>query len=117
MSPHFVLGQENVPCVTEVVNRSLIADCTDFTIPVFSITKIIKYCQEHLLSYKILTMVKKIEQLIAKYNLDITTNKYRSKNENFHLPLSHKKTNNSKEEEMQTSFLEEWDAKILARVN
>ena len=30
MSPRFVLGQENVPCVAEVVNRSLKADCTDF---------------------------------------------------------------------------------------
>ena len=30
MSPRFVLGWENVPCVTEVVNRSLKADCTDF---------------------------------------------------------------------------------------
>ena len=30
MSPRFVLGRENVPCVTEVVNRSLKADCTDF---------------------------------------------------------------------------------------
>ena len=31
MSPHFVLGRENVPCVAEAVNRSLKADCTDFT--------------------------------------------------------------------------------------
>ena len=31
MSPCFVLGRENVPCVAEVVNRSLKADCTDFT--------------------------------------------------------------------------------------
>ena len=31
MSPHFVLGRENVACVAEVVNRSLKADCTDFT--------------------------------------------------------------------------------------
>ena len=30
MSPRFVLGWENVPCVAEVVNRSLKADCTDF---------------------------------------------------------------------------------------
>ena len=30
MSPPFVLGRENVPCVAEVVNRSLKADCTDF---------------------------------------------------------------------------------------
>ena len=30
MSPRFVLGPENVPCVAEVVNRSLKADCTDF---------------------------------------------------------------------------------------
>ena len=33
MSPRFVLGQEKVPCVAEVVNRSLKADCTDFTPP------------------------------------------------------------------------------------
>ena len=32
MSPRFVLGWENVPCVAEVVNRSLKADCTDFTV-------------------------------------------------------------------------------------
>ena len=31
MSPRFVLGRENVPWVAEVVNRSLKADCTDFT--------------------------------------------------------------------------------------
>ena len=31
MSPRFVLGRENVPCIAEVVNRSLKADCTDFT--------------------------------------------------------------------------------------
>ena len=30
MSPRFVLGRENVPCVAEVVNRSLKADCTDY---------------------------------------------------------------------------------------
>ena len=31
MSPRVVLGRENVSCVAEVVNRSLKADCTDFT--------------------------------------------------------------------------------------
>ena len=31
MSPRYALGREKVPCVTEVVNRSLKADCTDFT--------------------------------------------------------------------------------------
>ena len=31
MSPRFVLGRENVPCVTDVANWSLKADCTDFT--------------------------------------------------------------------------------------
>ena len=31
MSPRFALGRENVPCVAKVVNRSLKADCTDFT--------------------------------------------------------------------------------------
>ena len=35
MSPRFVLGRENVPYVAEVVNRSLKADCTDFTIIFF----------------------------------------------------------------------------------
>ena len=30
MSPRFVLGWENVPCVAEVVNRLLKADCIDF---------------------------------------------------------------------------------------
>ena len=32
MSPRLVLGRENVPCVAEVVNRSLKADCTDFNL-------------------------------------------------------------------------------------
>ena len=31
MSLCFILGRENVPSVAEVVNRSLKADCTDFT--------------------------------------------------------------------------------------
>ena len=31
MSPRFILGRENVPYVAEVVNRSLKADCTDYT--------------------------------------------------------------------------------------
>ena len=35
MSPRFVLGVENVPCIAEVVNRSLKADCTDFTALLF----------------------------------------------------------------------------------
>ena len=35
MSPRFVLGQEKVPCVAEVVNRSLKADCTDFNGQIF----------------------------------------------------------------------------------
>ena len=30
MSPRFVLGREKVPCIAEVVDRSLKADCTDF---------------------------------------------------------------------------------------
>ena len=30
MSPRFILGRGNVPCVAEVVNRSLKADCTDY---------------------------------------------------------------------------------------
>ena len=37
MSPRFVLGRENVPCVAEVVNRSLKADCTDFTFDDFCV--------------------------------------------------------------------------------
>ena len=31
MSPRFILGRENVPCVADVVNRPLKADCTDST--------------------------------------------------------------------------------------
>ena len=33
MHPRVVLRRENVPRGPEVVNRSLIADCTDFTMP------------------------------------------------------------------------------------
>ena len=39
MSPRFVLGRENMPCVAEVVNRSLKADCTDFTIKVYKTSR------------------------------------------------------------------------------
>ena len=39
MSPRFVLGRENMPCVAEVVNRSLKADCTDFTYHFVSLLK------------------------------------------------------------------------------
>ena len=54
MSPRFILGRENVPCVAEVVNRSLKADCTNYTTKQLSslLTKILtviktgqeKYC-------------------------------------------------------------------------
>ena len=40
MSPRFVLGRENVPCVAEVVNRSLKADCTDFIVHSLSSGKV-----------------------------------------------------------------------------
>ena len=36
MSPRFILGRENVPCVAEVVSRSLKADCTNYTINVMA---------------------------------------------------------------------------------
>ena len=41
MSPRFVLERENVPCVAEVVNRLLKADCTDFTFELFEIDKML----------------------------------------------------------------------------
>ena len=56
--------------------------------------------------------IKKVEQLIADYNLDITTYKYRSKNENFHHQLlSHNNLRIVLRKKLQTSFLEEWDVK------
>ena len=56
--------------------------------------------------------IKKIEQLIADYNLDITTYKYRSKNENFHHQLlSHNGLRIVLRKKLQTSFPEEWDVK------
>ena len=56
--------------------------------------------------------IKKIEQLIADYNLDITTYKYRSKNENYHHQLlSHNNLRIVLRKKLQTSFLEEWDVK------
>ena len=55
---------------------------------------------------------KKIEQLIAKYKLDITSYKYRSKNENFHHRLlSHRRLRIVLRKKLQPSFVEEWDAK------
>ena len=57
-------------------------------------------------------MFKKIEQLIAEYNLDITTHKYGSKIENFHHQLlSHNSLRIVLRKKFQTSFLEEWDVK------
>ena len=56
--------------------------------------------------------IKKIEPLIADYNLDITTYKYWSKNENFHHQLlSHNSLRTVLRKNLQTSFLEEWDVK------
>ena len=40
MSPRFVLGRENVPCVTKVVNRSLKVVCTDFSKLAVSLVKL-----------------------------------------------------------------------------
>ena len=42
MSLRFVLGQENVPYIAEVVTRSLKADCTDFK-SIISIYVLIMY--------------------------------------------------------------------------
>ena len=38
MSPRFIHGRENVPCIAEVVNRPLKADCTDYTNTNFYLT-------------------------------------------------------------------------------
>ena len=43
MSPRFILGRENVPCVAEVVDRSLKADCIDFTFQVSTIASFVIY--------------------------------------------------------------------------
>ena len=56
MSPRFVLVRENVPCVPEVLNRSLKADCTDFKdycfiteiFDKFSFSGILRGCLSHL---------------------------------------------------------------------
>ena len=44
MSPRFVLGRENVPCVAEVVNRSLKADCTHYNLNFVSKNEVIGRC-------------------------------------------------------------------------
>ena len=41
MSPRFVLGRENVPCIAEVVNRSLKADLRPRQRPILSQNKAI----------------------------------------------------------------------------
>ena len=46
MSPRFVLGRENVPCVAGVVNTSLKADCTDFR-PKFALNFLSSIVQVH----------------------------------------------------------------------
>ena len=59
--------------------------------------------------------IKKMEQLIAEYNLDITTYKYGSKNENFHHQLlSRNSLRIVLKKKLQTSFLEEWDVKTFS---
>ena len=59
MSPRFVLGRENVPCVADVVNRSLKADCTEFTCiilaPRLGMFRSVSYA--NLLDLKLLTRV------------------------------------------------------------
>ena len=51
MSPRFVLGGGgNVPCVAEVVNRSLKPDCTDFQKNLLESFNNIRYKQNILLS-------------------------------------------------------------------
>ena len=56
--------------------------------------------------------IKKIEQLIAEYNLDITTYKYGSKNENcYRQLLAYNSLRIVLRKKLQTSFLEEWDVK------
>ena len=52
MSPRFVLGRENVPCVAEVVNRSLKADCTDFTLMFTKVMPFLGNCALYLLILK-----------------------------------------------------------------
>ena len=52
MSPRFVLGRENVPYVAEVVNRSLKADCTDFTCVSQSLTETVNHFGDSCLSLK-----------------------------------------------------------------
>ena len=45
MSPRFVLGQENVPCVAGVVSRWLKADCTDFICSILDIEHSFYICR------------------------------------------------------------------------
>ena len=56
MSPGFVLGRENVPCVAEVVNRSLKADCTDFKdgLKLVAIVAISDFTKGYLIKQKII---------------------------------------------------------------
>ena len=47
-SPRFILGRENVPCVAEVVNKSLKADCTDYTEVILGslVLNVSEHCKE-----------------------------------------------------------------------
>ena len=57
MSPRFALGRENVPCVAEVVNRSLKADCTDFTLCYLALNAFLwDFCEINLISVKIIIL-------------------------------------------------------------
>ena len=75
MSPRFVLRRENVPCVAEVVNRSLKADCTDFTSELFS-TKLTDYLIRGLSelagSFLLLASLKKTKGFHTNSNLSFS---------------------------------------------
>ena len=65
MSPRFVLGRENVPCVAEVVNRSLKADCTEFTFHLQESVSYQKIYNRYSLSVNIYIMRELFCQLVC----------------------------------------------------
>ena len=66
MSPRFVLGRENVPCVAEVVSRSLKADCTDFNIHLY-----LEHSQDRKI---VIETVQIIEQILSVSHVHGTKN-------------------------------------------
>ena len=71
MSPRFILGRENVPCVAEVVNRSLKADCTDYNYKAVYECALLQFSNENL---QISVSENYLAGTITQFKISLTQN-------------------------------------------